>query len=428
VLELRRRVAIILVYMIYAVLLNSVGAVILQSILFFGISKPQGSILEGCKDISIATVSFVAASFLPRFGYRRALVIALIIVAGACFAMPLAPSFATAELLFLAVGVTFAVVKVSVYAMIGQIHTDPGRHAGLTTLIEGFFMIGVLSGAWIFAAFVDPAHPSGPAWLRVYWLVGGLCIAAAMLWATTPAPASRAARPPTASLAQTLSGLRDLVTTPLLPPFLIAIFMYVLVEQSLSSWLPTYDREVLHIPVAQSIQIGGLLAAGIALGRLGGAGLLRRLSWNSLLLAATAGAAMIVVASLLAPPPSVVSGAAASATPMARGWTALPWQAFILPLAGVCLGPIYPTLNSRVLSALAEEKQAAMAGLIITCSALGGTFGSFVTGQIFSRLGGYLAFAIVLVPLAALGLCIWGFARATAQVSRMTSRVGKASD
>ena len=46
--------AMILTYMIFAMLLNSVGTVILQSIQGFGITKADASLLEAFKDLPIA--------------------------------------------------------------------------------------------------------------------------------------------------------------------------------------------------------------------------------------------------------------------------------------------------------------------------------------------------------------------------------------
>ena len=46
--------ALILTYVAFAMLLNSVGTVILQSISSFGVSKPEASTLEGFKDKSAA--------------------------------------------------------------------------------------------------------------------------------------------------------------------------------------------------------------------------------------------------------------------------------------------------------------------------------------------------------------------------------------
>ena len=46
--------ALALIYVVFAILLNSVGTVILQSIATFGIDKPEASSLERYKDLTIA--------------------------------------------------------------------------------------------------------------------------------------------------------------------------------------------------------------------------------------------------------------------------------------------------------------------------------------------------------------------------------------
>ena len=61
--------AIAISYYVFAILLNSVGTVILQSINSFDISKPQASTLEGFKDLSIAIVSFLVAYFVTCWFY-----------------------------------------------------------------------------------------------------------------------------------------------------------------------------------------------------------------------------------------------------------------------------------------------------------------------------------------------------------------------
>jgi len=401
--RLRAGFALILVYMIYAVLLNSVGTVILQSILSFHITKPEGSILEACKDLSIAGVSFAVASFMPRLGYRRAIIIALLAVAAACFLMRLFPAFSTTAGLFLVIGVTFALVKVAVYSSIGLLHTDPKKHASFTGLVESFFMFAVLSGAWIFSAFIDPVHPEALGWLNVYIVLGLAAVAAAVLWMVTPLPPPQA-NPDAVKAAwyKDLGAIPALFAAPFLVAFLAGIFVYVLIEQSLGSWLPTYNREVLGLPAQMAVQAGGLYAAALALGRLAGGVILRRVAWPVVLYGCVIGTAGVVVA-------SIVFAAHGAAAPGSKVWDWLhpPFQVFILPAAGFFFSPIYPTLNSIVLSALPQHRQAPMTGLIIAFSALGGTLGSFITGQVFSHFGGEHAFALTLIPLALLMLSLW---------------------
>ena len=166
--------ALALSYIVFAILLNSVGTVILQSIATFGIDKPTASLLELFKDLPIAVTSFLVASFLPLFGYRRAMMLGFAIVGSACVLLRLHPSFHTTELLFACVGVSFALIKVAVYSSIGLLTNDKAEHSRLTNTIEGLFMVGVLAGNWLFSFFVDPLQPANPVWFDVYWLLAAV--------------------------------------------------------------------------------------------------------------------------------------------------------------------------------------------------------------------------------------------------------------
>ncbi|MET0655816.1 MAG: MFS transporter, partial [Pseudoxanthomonas sp.] len=104
----RMILAMILTYMILAVLLNSVGTLILQAQVSMGVSTAATSILDAFKDMPIAIVSFLVASLLPRLGYRRAMMLGLGLVAAACVAMPLLNAFWMVKVMLATVGAAFA--------------------------------------------------------------------------------------------------------------------------------------------------------------------------------------------------------------------------------------------------------------------------------------------------------------------------------
>ena len=79
--------AMYLNYFVFAILLNSVGIVILKAQRNYGVDELEASILEAFKDLPIAIVSFLVASFLPRIGYKRAMLIGLGLVYMACIVM-----------------------------------------------------------------------------------------------------------------------------------------------------------------------------------------------------------------------------------------------------------------------------------------------------------------------------------------------------
>jgi hypothetical protein len=64
------------------------------------------------------------------------------------------------------------------------------------------------------------------------------------------------------------------------------------------------------------------------------------------------------------------------------------------------MAPIYPALNSAILSAMPRTRQSAMVGLIVLFSALGGTTGSLIIGRTFAAIGGSGAFYLLLIPIA----------------------------
>ena len=96
------KISLFINYFVFAILLNSVGTVILQVQNSYGVSAAQASVLEAFKDLPIAITSFLVASFLTRIGYKRSMQIALALVAAASLLMPQLPTFWMTKALFAA--------------------------------------------------------------------------------------------------------------------------------------------------------------------------------------------------------------------------------------------------------------------------------------------------------------------------------------
>ncbi len=397
------KLSLFLNYFVFAILLNSVGTVILQVQHNFGVSEGSASVLEAFKDLSIAAASFLLAAYIVRIGYKNSMLIALGFVAGACLLMPSLPGFAMTKLLFAVVGVSFALIKMSVYATIGLVTNDAKEHASFMNFIESFFMIGILTGYFIFSAFVDDANPESTSWLRVYYLLAGLAsLAFLLLWTTRLDETS--VKPPAAKpLSEDFAEMFRLVILPVVLVFVASAFIYVLIEQSIMSWLPTFNSKVLHLPTTLSIEMASILAASTAVGRFLAGIVLRRVHWFLVLVGCLVCAGALV---LIAIPLARQAG-----TQTITGWGDAPFAVYIFPLIGLFLAPIYPAINSVILSTLPVNRHAVMSGLIVIFSALGGTTGSIITGQIFQRYGGETAFYFSLVPMTILLVCLFFFNR-----------------
>lgn len=407
--------ALFLLYFVFAILLNSVGTVILQVIKTYGVSKSAASVLEAFKDIPISIVSFCVASFLPRLGYKYAMLTGMAIVTVSTAAMPLLPGFLMTKLLFLSVGVAFALIKVSVYATIGLISTDRKQHASLMNTLEGFFMVGVLSGYWIFGYFIDANDPASPVWLHVYWLLTALCVVTFLLVATTSFTEFEARL--TVSQRSLLTDFADmlkLMARPLVCVYIISAFLYVLLEQGIGTWLPTFNNEILKMPVDMSVQATSIFAACLAIGRLGAGAVMRKLNWYLVLNICLISMAALVLLTLPLTHNIV-------ANPDLR-WSNAPLAAFIFPLIGLFMAPVYPGINSVMLSSLPTSQHAAMTGLLVLFSALGGTSGSMITGYVFGAMNGQTAFYLSLAPLSVILLALFFFKRAIAKLERDAER------
>ena len=134
----RIKLSLFLNYFVFAILLNSVGTVILQVQNNFNVSEGSASVLEAFKDLSIAIISFLVSSYIIRIGYKRAMLIALGFITIICFLMPFTASFLMTKLLFAAIGSSFALIKMSVYSTIGLVTKNEKEHISLMNFIESF--------------------------------------------------------------------------------------------------------------------------------------------------------------------------------------------------------------------------------------------------------------------------------------------------
>src|SRR6218665_280667 len=173
--------ALITSYALLGLLMNSVGTVILQSIAHYGVTKPHAATLEACKDLSVVVASFLFATNLPRFGFKRAQIGVMLAIAAGSLAISFANSFWAMQLFFVLVGLCFGIAKVATYSSMGLVRPDPAPHASLTSLIEGVFMVGILAGIWLFGWFIGQ-DATGQGWLGVYRLIAVLAVATAVLW------------------------------------------------------------------------------------------------------------------------------------------------------------------------------------------------------------------------------------------------------
>jgi len=397
------KISLFINYFVFAILLNSVGTVILQVQNSYGVAESSAALLEAYKDLSIALTSFLLASFIVRVGFKRTMLASLGFIGIVCLAMPQLPTFWMTKMLFAATGVGFALVKVSCYATLGLVTKDTKEHVSIMNFLESFFMVGVLSGYFIFSAFVDDSDPRSTGWLTVYYVLAALSFLAFALLMFAKLDESAAKSTTKKPLAQEFLDMIMLCIKPLVLIFVISAFLYVLIEQSIMSWLPTFNSRILHLSTSLSIQMASILAAATALGRFAAGLVLQKFDWFRVLAIGLLSAAVLVIIAL--------PMAASVGSEQVTSWATAPVAAFFFPLIGFCIAPIYPAINSVILSALPTHQHGSMAGLIVVFSALGGTSGSIITGFLFEKVGGETAFYFSLLPIFAILFTLYLFKR-----------------
>jgi FHS family glucose/mannose:H+ symporter-like MFS transporter len=384
------KVSLYINYFVFAILLNSVGIVVLKSQNVYGVDEVDASVLEAFKDIPIMITSFLIASFLPRIGYKKGMMGALFIVSIACVIMFFGNAFWAAKLLFLLVGVSFGVIKVAVYSAIGLVTEGQKEHNSLMSNIEGFFMFGIALAYFLFPAFNSATNPD--AWLNVYWLLSGLSLLALLL--LSKADFSQPVEMPGGNIKEDFQEMLALVARLLVVVFVIAAFLFVMIEQGIMTWLPTFNNKVLNLPENVAIMMASILAISLGVGRILAGQLTKRVSWDKVLIICIFFSMAIVLFVLPKAVNANISGV--------KNLGDVPLIGYAFPIVGLFIAPIYPLLNSAVLSALPKKLHSPMSGLIIIFSALGGTLGSRLIGILFKELGADQAFTYTIIPMVLL--------------------------
>ncbi len=389
--DLGIKISLFLNYFVFAILLNSVGILIRKSQEVYAVSELAASSLEFFKDMTIAVASFVMGSLLMKIGFKRGILAALTLVLIGCLAMYFGDGFGYVQLLFACTGISFAIVKVSVYAIMGKISSDENSLKSNLSSIEAFFMIGIATAYFLFPLFYSDSDASS--WLRIYLVLAGLILVTILIVLFSDLDTIQQDIQ-NVSLKDSLRKIFGLMKLPIVAVFAVSAFFYVMTEQGIMSWLPSFNEKVLHLSPKMSDTMAVILALSIALGRYLTSFLVKRSSWLLIIIPSIILAALLLIL--------VLPKAQGLEVQRISEFSQMPVVAFVFPLIGLFLAPIYPLINSVVLGATDKSLHTPMSGLLTFFSALGGTLGSFMVAYLFRTIGGDKAFYFALIPMAIL--------------------------
>jgi len=174
--------------------------------------------------------------------------------------------------------------------------------------------------------------------------------------------------------------------------FVAFAFLYVMTEQGIMTWLPTFNKDTLKLDAKLSSQMAVLLMVSIALGRFLTGIIAKKVKWFYISVVCVILAVVLVLLVL----PLAKNIDAIEINSLAD----LPVVSYLFPLIGLFLAPLYPLVNSTVLSSVEKSKHSSLAGILTFFSAVGGTLGSLLIGNLFDSFGGDKVFYLSLIPFA----------------------------
>jgi fucose permease len=237
--------------------------------------------------------------------------------------------------------------------------------------VEGFFGVGAIIGP----ALVKKLLLAGFSWKWLYVIAGTICVLLIVTASLVKYPKTLKTVDEPIDLKRTMSMMKN----PYALGFSLGIFLYVAAECAVYVWMPTLFADYtgsFTFWAAYALPVFFILRAA---GRFLGAWVLARYNWTSVM-------ALFSLAILLCFAGSIAGG--------------LSYAIWLLPLSGLFMSMIYPTLNSKGISCFPKTEHGAVAGVILFFTCTAAAAGPLAMGAV-SDVFGHTKYGFVLAILFA---------------------------
>jgi len=347
-----------LMFMMFAMTTDSVGVIIPEIIKQFHLSLTAAGSFQYATMAGIGLAGFFLGYLADKLGRKTTIIIGLVAFALDSFLFALGNSFGYFLVLLAVSGVAIGVFKTGALALIGDVSRSTREHTSIMNAAEGFFGVGSIIGPAILARLLL----SGVSWKWLYLIAGAICVLLVAIALAVKYPTTMKAGDEPIDLRRTMSAM----TNPWVLTFSLGAFLYVATECAIYVWMPTlltgYRGPHVFLAV-YSISIFFFLRAG---GRFVGAWMLSRYSWTAVL-------ALFSAAILLCFAGTVYGG-----TELAI---------YMLPLSGLFMSVIYPTINSKGISCFPKAEHGAVSGVILFFTCLSAALGPLAMGAVSDAMG-----------------------------------------
>ncbi|WP_419867879.1 MFS transporter [Chryseobacterium sp. CT-SW4] len=372
-----------LTFLIFSMVLNCMGIVILQlSEAKIGFEKL--GFLESFKDVPVAIISLFAVHLISKTGTKNALMMSLAIVGICSSILPFVEVFWFYKLWFAIIGTCFAIGKICVFGIIRNMMTNEKSLAKTMNNVEASFMVGTFFVNIGFGWLISSKYTE-------YWKLGFLFISFLSLITILLFARLRISEEKKKVSNQAMYDFSGFIT-PSVILFFIVIFSIVFVEQTFNSWLPSYYKNHLKVNSFFALQASSFLALFSYIGRTVTANIIHRFSLNAYFI----GCLVLVIFILC-----IIVGAQFFHSEDSR------IILFLFPVIGFFLSPLYPVVNSKMISRINKEQINLFTSLIIIFSSLGSSVSSIIISLLFKNqllvyYSSYILFIIVVLSAVSL--------------------------
>jgi fucose permease len=358
--------AAIVAIFIYGMIAAMLGTILPDLSDRFRLTPRQNGTIAFAQALGLIVASLAVGPLLDDEGKKIGLVLGLMFISAALFALPRSAGFRSILFLLFLLGVGGGIVVTGANALVSDV--DSVHRATALNLVNLFFGLGGLATPFIAANLFKRN------WVRLCYTVAALSVVTLGIQAATPMP------PPTGAGRFILADAGPVLGHPLLFLLGFFLFLYISCEVGIWNWLV---RHLIAQGISESRALNILslgFALGLLIGRLGVSPILIRVPAVNVTLAASV--AMAITTFL-----------------MLRVRT--PAAAFALVfLAGLSMAPVFPTTLAIVGDAFPRMTGTAI-GFVITCGWVGLAVSSRLIGAIAGGEPRRLKNALLVIPASA---------------------------
>jgi len=370
------RVLTCMMFFMFAMTTDAVGSIIPSLIDEFDLSLSAASAFHYVPMIAIALGGLVLGFLADRYGRKFTIILGLVFYGIGSLLFVVGNTFGFFIILLGVSGVGVSVFKVGALGLIGDITRSPRQHTSLMNTVEGFFAVGAIVGPALVATLIA----AGISWKYLYVAAAVICglLTLTALLVNYPAIQQESKEP--ASLGQTMTLMKN----PYALGFSTLVMLYVAVEVAIYVWMPTWLEDYTGPSPWLATYALTIFFILRAVGRFLGAWLLNHLAWDTVL-AVLAAAIFFCFAGSLAGGPTLA--------------------VWLLPLSGLFMSVMYPTLNSKGISCFPKDEHGAVAGVILFFTAFAAAVGPLAMAAVSDALGN-IRYGFMLATGFALLLCL----------------------